>query len=268
VTEKVTLQKLVTWVRERAGIPLQPDEGVQIGRGDRPVSRLLFSWIPDWRAVRKAIAWKADFLIGHESFYFPYNTNVRNDRDSGWADWPYNRDRQNSLEQAGIGYARFHHIADYLSIFDSVADLLQLGSPVVDKSGFVKVFQIQPVKLGDLVERVKRVFGLRTVRACIPAGMTLENSIERVGLPWGGMGLNVNITYMQALIQEGCDVVIAGESDNIAMRFAVDQGIPLIESSHDVNEAPGWRAFADLIQAAHPQLTVRTVDPYCIWKAL
>ncbi|NOY75007.1 MAG: hypothetical protein GXP32_04360 [Kiritimatiellaeota bacterium] len=59
---------------------------------------------------------------------------------------------------------------------------------------------------------------------------------SRVGLPWGGLGLFVNVAYQQFLFEHGCDVFIAGESDNMGFRFAEECGIPMIETSHEVNK--------------------------------
>jgi putative NIF3 family GTP cyclohydrolase 1 type 2 len=267
VNQGLTLDQLTAWVREAAGISLQPDEGLRFGQGNYPVKRLLFSWIPDWAAVKEAVSWGADCLVGHESFFYPYNADIRKDRGPGWKHWPYNRDRHETLREAGIAYCRYHHVADHLTIHNSVAELLGLGLPVVDKPEFVKVYKIAAISIGELIDRVKDVFGLPAIRVALPAGVGPDFCVERVGLPWGGMGLSVNVAYVQALISEGCDVFVCGESDNMAMRFAVDQGIPVIESSHDVNEAPGWRRFAELIRDAHPRLTVRVLDSQCVWEA-
>jgi putative NIF3 family GTP cyclohydrolase 1 type 2 len=262
----VTAAELVSWVSEQAKIPLQPDEGVRWGRTDNTVKRLVFAWIPDWAAIREAVACEVDFLIGHESFFYPYNADIREGSGTDWKDWSYNKDRLETLQDAGIGYCRFHHVADHLTVFPTVAKLLELGPLIVDRPEFIKVYDIQPIRLANLIERVKRVFKQPALRVAIPEQMHLDQIVGRVGLPWGGMGLSVNIAYMHELISSHCDVLVAGESDNMAMRFAVDQGIPLIETSHDVNEAPGWRAFAEWISVSFPEIAVRIVDPGCVWE--
>ena len=58
--------------------------------------------------------------------------------------------------------------------------------------------------------------------------------VSRIGLPWGGLGLFVNVGYQQALVEQGCDLFIAGESDNYGFRFAQECGIPMIETSHEI----------------------------------
>ncbi len=100
--------------------------------------------------------------------------------------------------------------------------------------------------LDDLVAWVKRRVGMDAVRVTVPSGTekAQTRTVHRVGLPWGGLGLFVNVGYQQALIEQGCDDFIAGESDNYGFRFAQEVGIPMIETSHEVSENPGLQAEA------------------------
>ena len=89
--------------------------------------------------------------------------------------------------------------------------------------------------------------------------------MRRVGLPWGGLGLFVNVGYRQRLIEVGCDVFIAGESDSYGFRFRVELGIPMIETSHEDSENPGLRHFTDLLAAAFPQVAFPFYENANIW---
>jgi len=77
------------------------------------------------------------------------------------------------------------------------------------------------------------------------AARDLEASVSRIGFPYGGGGLQLNMVHLQRLIDLGCDGVIAGESDSYAMQFAMDSGIALIETSHEESENPGLRRLTE-----------------------
>ena len=70
---------------------------------------------------------------------------------------------------------------------------------------------------------------------------------------------------MQELIDLGADTFICGETDNQAFRFAEKLGIAVIETSHEVSEAPGLRVFAEMLEA-NSGLDVRFIDLPCIWR--
>ena len=50
------------------------------------------------------------------------------------------------------------------------------------------------------------------------------------------------------------------------MRFALEAGIPLIETSHEVSETPGLRAFATDLARAFPHLPVTFHENALCWR--
>ena len=89
-----------------------------------------------------------------------------------------------------------------------------------------------------------------------------------MGLPWGGLGLSVNVGFIQSLIVHHPDVLIAGESDEYAMRYALDAGVAMIETSHGVSEDPGLRNFADRLREAFPEVKVAFFECGSPWQAV
>ena len=153
---------------------------------------------------------------------------------------------------------------DDITILDCCAELLGLGTPVVSKPNWVKIYEIPPIGIASLVDRVKKAVRMDRLRVAIPEGFT--GTVHRVGLPWGGMGLFVNTGYLQSLIAEKVDVLIGGETDTFGFRFATENGIPFIETGHEVSENSGIRRFADMVRndlgietVYHPMQTVWTV---------
>jgi len=140
---------------------------------------------------------------------------------------------------------------------------LGLGSPV-QASGLAKVYEIEPCPLGELVAQVKQRVGMSALRVSAPQGMA--QIVHRVGLPWGGLGLFVNVGYQQQVIELGCDALIAGESDDYGFRFSAECGIPMIETGHEISENPGLEHFSRMLQEHFPQITVGFYECQPSWE--
>ena len=136
-----------------------------------------------------------------------------------------------ALERHGLTLLRVHGSLDEIAIFDDFAALLGLGAPA-QAEGLAKVYDIPPCTVAALVARVKERTGLRALRVSAPRRM--DQTVRRVGLPWGGLGLSVNVAYQERLVEMGCDALIAGESDDMA--FAGAAPASLIETSHVFSE--------------------------------
>ena len=127
-----------------------------------------------------------------------------------------------------------------------------------------KVYEILPCTLSQLVARIKERTSMPAVRVSAPKGM--EQMVHRVGLPWGGLGLFVNVSYQQRLIELGCDVFIGGETDNYGFRFSAECSIPMIETGHEISENPGLEHFSQMLQERIPELDVRYYQCGPIWQ--
>ena len=248
-----TAQSIIEYVQELSGHPLNRDEGVHAGSADDDVERLMICWTATADALRHAGESGVDTVLCHESLFYPYCAEVKEDNPPGWEDWPTNRQRRDLMQKHGLTVMRVHGSLDDICIFDDFAALLSLGEPV-EAEGRAKVYEIAPCPLSLLVAHVKEATGLPAVRVSAPNG--LDQQVHRVGLPWGGMGLSTNIGYQQNMIGRGCDVFIAGESDSYGFRFSAECGVPLIETGHEISENPGLRHFAKMLQARFPELEV------------
>ncbi len=249
----ITTLDVIAAIERLSGHPLNRDEGVHHGPAERPISRALVCWMATPDALAAAAEQHCDMVIAHESLYYPYDAVNRQDNPHGWQDWPTNRQRRELLERHNLVLLRAHGSADDICIFDDFAALLDLGAPVL-ADGLHKVYEIEPCTLGALVEEVKRRTGMPAVRVAAPRG--IDQVVRRVGLPWGGLGLFVNVGYQQRVIEMGCDVLIAGEADNYGFRFCAELGIPMIETGHEISENPGLEHFAQLLRTQRPELDV------------
>jgi putative NIF3 family GTP cyclohydrolase 1 type 2 len=259
-----TAADIIAFVERATGHPLHSDEGVQRGPAGRSVERAFVCWMATKEALSRAAKTAADLVIGHESLYYPYDAVVRKDLAPGWQDWPVNHARRTLLEDHGMTFARLHGSLDEICIFDEFAARLGLEQPVIAEGGLAKVYAIKPCTLGELVERVARCMTMSPLRVSAPNG--LGQKVSRVGLPWGGLGLFVNVGYQQHLLSLGCDVLIAGESDSYGFRFSAECGVPMIETSHEDSENDGLRRFCELLRERFPALSVEFFEvsrPWC-----
>jgi putative NIF3 family GTP cyclohydrolase 1 type 2 len=257
------ISDIIQYVESEAGHRLNRDEGIQHGNADRLVRGATVAWMASPDAIRAAGAARHDLLIGHESLYYPYDAVIAENPPMGWREWKVNRHRYDLLERYQLSFVRLHGCVDKICIFDKFAEQLDLGQAVY-ADGLVKVYEITPCPLGDLVERVKKSMGMAHVRVA-PWGAA-RRIVHRVGLPWGGLGLCINVGYQQQLVEQGCDVFIAGESDSYGFHFAAECGIPMIETSHEISENPGLRDFTARLAAAFPGVAFKFYENNCVWE--
>jgi len=263
----ITAYDILDWVTTQSGHPIGPDEGVSFGPARQEVRGLSVCWMPDPPAIRAAADAGHQLLIHHEALTHPYPgltfAGCGHGAERQYLAWKTNAQRLTALGQAGLTSCRVHGSADDISIFQACADMLGLSRCVAGE-GWSRVFEIEPVPYGELIERVKAATGMPALRATCCEGM--GRVVRRVGMPWGGLGLFTNVWFMQGLIEHGLDVMIAGESDNYGMRFCTEVGVDLIETSHEISENPGLAAFAKRLAEAFPDLDVRFIDQPCVWR--
>jgi putative NIF3 family GTP cyclohydrolase 1 type 2 len=258
----ISTRDIIAFVEAQTGHPLNEDEGLQHGPTGRPVTAVTVCWMASPEAIHAAGAHGDELLIGHESLYYPYNVIHSPNPPAGWEGWQVNRQRRELLTEYGLTFLRLHGSLDEICIFDDFVARLGLAAPVY-ADGLVKVYEIAPCSVGELAEYVKARMGMPALRVSAPAG--LDQVVRRVGLPWGGLGLFVNVGYQQRLIEQSCDVFIAGESDNYGFRFAAECGIPMIETSHELSENDGLRRFVDMLARRFPDVRCSFFENCCAW---
>lgn len=254
---------IISHVEKLMGHQLNRDEGVHHGDAEREVTGATVSWMASPGAIEAAGESAHELLIAHESVFFPYDVVNLPDAPADWKSWATNRQRIELLDRYGLTCVRIHGSADQICIYDTFAELLGLGEPVAG-DGLARIYEIPECSLDELVERVKDRMGMPRLRlADADSG---ERMVRRVGLPWGGLGLFVNVHYQQRLVALGCDVFIAGESDSYGFRFACEAGVPMIETSHEGSENPGLRRFTEIMAEAFPEVQFRFYDDKRVWR--
>lgn len=238
------------------------EEGLRFGNQDNRISGIMVCWMATLEAIKTAYKKKANLIITHESLFYPYEVELKGNAPD-FLIWQVNRNRIEFLAKYGINLIRLHRTLDRICIFDDFAGLLGLPKPSIVEDNLVKIYDINSVTFGKLIEKVKRCTGLKVLR--VTPGKE-SRVIKRIGLPWGGLGLMANVGYMQSLVFHNCDAFIAGETDNYGFNFAIDSGIEMIETSHEVSENPGLKHFSDMLKEKFHGVPVIFFENKIPWK--
>lgn len=253
----MTARKLIDWLDQR-----QPEtgseEGFKFGDPGVEVTGVLICWMADRQALEEAIAKRCNLVICHETLFYPQSAPIDGERC-----WAANRRRMELMHRGSLTVYRAHGKLDRLCIFDDFAAALGLHD-IHAGTGHSRVFAIASTPVGELVERARRATGVPVVRVV----GDLQRRVTRVGLPWGGLGLFVNIGFMQQLVENGAEAGICGETDEYAMRFAEDADMALIETSHAACENIGLRHFAAILAEAYPGIPVTFHDSGPKWRTV
>jgi putative NIF3 family GTP cyclohydrolase 1 type 2 len=261
----IQIKDIIAFIEGLSSHPLNSDEGVQIGSPDLETKNILVCWMPTVNALERAKELEADLVLGHESLYFPYNAVMRKDNPPGWEVWPVNHGRREWFEEHRVSFLRVHGSLDQICIFEEFRKQLHLPAAAVQGSAYyVQRYDIPPCTVRELSDRVKSCTGMAHIRVAAPKGM--EQTVSRIGLAWGGVGLFVNVASQATLQEIGCDCLIAGETDDYGFRFSSEAGIPMIETSHEISENAGLIYFTELLRRKFPDLVVNFYENHCPWQ--
>lgn len=240
---------------------MNTDEGIHEGNPETLVKKIMVCWMADVDAIEYAANTGANLIITHESLFYPYDILVHG-KVPEFLTWRTNQKRISLLCKNDISVIRAHGSLDKICIFDEFASVLQIGTPLISEPGQVNVFEITAAAYGEIINRVKSAMDMKILR--VTKG-NRDRLIKRIGLPWGGLGLFVNVDYMQRLVDHGCELFIAGETDNYGFRFAIDAGIDMIETSHETSENPGLKHFTDLLRKEFSRIPVEYYENKIPW---
>jgi putative NIF3 family GTP cyclohydrolase 1 type 2 len=221
---------------------LNAEEGVLHGPEDRSTNRVMVAWMPTVVAIRHAIAESCGILLVHEALtFFDYF-------GPGDTPWTADRARLDLLGPAGITVIRAHSTIDPTHIVP--AFIHATGLPDAIEQGAVWSYHEEPpLRLRDLAARVAAGLGLPHVRVTGDPDAT----VGRIGTMVGGLGLDRHIgSWERFLMARRPDVLLIGETNDFAQRFAVDCPMGLIETCHSASEEPGLEQFTCDLAAALP----------------
>lgn len=260
-----TPNDIIQWVEELKGSTINHEEGIHHGSSDLDIGGVTVCWKATPGAIEAAGQRGDNLIIGHESLYYPYYFDFDPDRTPGWEDWSINKMRKGLLEDHGLTFLRLHSSIDVLVIIKDMGRWLELGVPTKAENG-ATVWEMSECTLGELVAKVKRLSGIPAIRVSRPKNKDMNTKVKRVGLLPGGGALCPNGGVFEPGTNAGVDVFVAGETDNYGFRRASECGIPLIETSHEVCENPGFRHFAEMLAERFANLSVIFYENTCPYE--
>jgi len=239
-----------------------PEEGFRFGNPDVEVNGIMVSWMATAEAIEKAAEEGCNFMIVHEDLFYPFDFQ----RDAHFETcftWSVNCKRVKMLSEHDITVFRAHGALDRLCVLDMFAEALGLPEPSVNQE-YVRVYDLPGTTAGELALEVKMRLGLEAVRF---VGKP-DHAVKRVGLPWGGMALTLNVGFIETLLSHNPDALIAGETDEYSEFYVLDAGVDVIEVGHSVSENIGLRKFSEDLKHQYPGTKVVFFECKKPWTSL
>ena len=219
----------------RAG-KLGGEEGLIYGEHNNRAEGNLVTWMATVNAIEHAISENCQIILSHEALMFHnYFPNA-----SSPEPWSADRARLTLLEKHALSVIRAHSTVDPTHIVPAFIKIVGLTEPI--QSGHVWSFHEEPpISLQDLAKRTATALKMDRLRV---TGAP-ERIVTRVGTMVGGLMQDRHIdAWEKYLMHLGVEVIIGGETNDFAQRFAIDSGIALIETCHSTSEEPGLQLLA------------------------
>jgi dinuclear metal center YbgI/SA1388 family protein len=219
--------------------------GLQVGEFSKKVDRILISLDPTMDALREASCRKAQVLITHHPLIFASLSSIRPERYPGCVIFEAIR--------RGIAIVAVHTNLDLAigGINDKLADLLGLRDVgvliekegwSVQNTGLGRIGDlVDPLPLSNIVQRVKKILGIETVRVLGDG----NKRMSRVAVV-GGSGAGTIATSAE----KGADLLVTGDVRHHQAMEAGILGLALIDGGHFYTERAALRFFAKDLRSA------------------
>ncbi len=231
---QVTVKDMVRLLEEIAPPRLAEDwdnVGLMLGRGDRPVRRLMLALDMTAESVAQAIAYKADMLLTHHPAIFRKLERITD------ADWQQELLLQ--LAENGVAVYSAHTNLDCVAqgVNDSLVKRLRIADDdALDAdTGLGRIGSIPPCSLSDFAAFVKDALQADYVTVG-DAG----RPVKRVAV-CGGAGADL----AQLALDRGADTLVTGDIRYHNAQQAVFSGLNVIDAGHQATELPVLEDLAD-----------------------
>jgi len=231
------VEDIKEYLLRRCNRPLGKEEGILFGDPYIKIEEILVTWMVTLDAIEEAIKRDCNFILCHEALFYPY---VIPEGLGDVLSWSANRKRLELLAKNNITVFRAHGLLDYLLIAEYFGKTCNLGEPIV-KEGIAYIYKIIPITLKEFAKNIKISVSL----PCIRVVGNLEKEVSKIGIAVGGIGLSVNIGFWETLLRYNVDVILVGETDEYAIRYALDSGVAVVETTHPSSENPGLKKFSE-----------------------
>lgn len=225
------------------------EEGIRFGDGSVGVKGILVTWMLTTDAIKEAAKQGCNLILCHEIPFF----GEKWDRETpATPSWKVNEERKRLLSENGMTVFQCHATLDEILITDTFAEVLGLPKAARQEWRLRSVHEIAPIPLKKLARQVKKKMGLKIIRVV----GDLNKKVSRVGLAYGGISLSVNLGFWEEMLKLNPDVVIGGETDEYAIRYAIENNLCVIETTHPISENPGLEKFCDELREVFPGVKI------------
>ena len=226
-----------------------PDGGYLRGNSDSLISNIAVMWKLNFERVEQALHDGADFVIFHEWPYWNENIDSELYRMPGiyhapehWNAHPDTKLKK-IIENSNAVFLQIHYGLDRLCIYDDFAAFLNFGR-IVAGARYECIYELSKTyTLKELAGKIGNALGMKQLRII----GNPDKAVTKIGNCWGGVGLSVNAYFIRRAYELGADVIVAGETDEMTMNFALSCGGAIIETGHFISENIGLRHFVEIL---------------------
>ncbi len=233
-----------------------PDGGFIHGKESDVVHGILVTWMATLESIEYAVEKVLNLMICHEAPFFEetgqapmYRWTTPDDEKAYEKPDHPNQKFKGALEESGskLTLLQIHYGLDRLCIFDEFTNFLELGKPLVN-AGYESVYTLpSPMNVRELAEKVASKLNLASIRVI----GDLNRKVQYSGNLWGGVGLSSNRYWMRKQIENGADVLICGETDEIVMMFASQSLVSILFVGVSLGEHLRLGPLAELVEQGH-----------------
>lgn len=229
--------------------------GLNVGRADAPVTKILVALDPFAEAIAEAKELGAELLVTHHALI--WEGGFVNDQTV----WGRNA---LTLIESGIAHINAHTNFDCApeGINDVLAQRLGLTEISVVKPmgvnaqnrpyGLLRMGNVPPQSMDAFLHRVKTALGCDALRYVNPV-----SAVHRVAVGGGSCGSDMMDAY-----DAGCDTFVTADIKYNQFRTAYDLDMNLIDAGHFHTENPAMEVLAEKIAAHFPEITVKISEKH------
>lgn len=246
--------------------PVTPIAGsvdtLKFGNPQTEVKGIAVAFMASQQVLEWSVAMGANLIITHEGTFFSHHDA----KESTYVNDPIYKAKSRFIEESGLAIYRFHdywHRYEPDGIMEGLIHALDWNDRVTEHLPAASIVAVQPMKLEQVIEHIKKKLGIRYVRTVGDLSM----SCSRIGLLAGYRGGGDNAIPLFANYK--LDLIIYGEGPEWEtpeyVRDAVHLGRhqALVVLGHSESEQPGMKLLADRLRHKYSTIPVHylPVDP-------
>jgi putative NIF3 family GTP cyclohydrolase 1 type 2 len=244
-----------------AGVPNDGQSGWKFGDPEQEIGAVAVCWSPTFDVLKRCIELGANMIICHEPLLFSASNGPWY-KEKSTEEKEVNLRRLEILKKYGICVYGCHSnwdVKERIGVVDTLGELLGFKK-VVGKGFCTRVYQVEPIPLWSLADKVK--IRVRSEKVLVIGD--LDRKVTKIGTSIGGLGQM--FTSPEEIHALGAEVGIFGEMLEYTRRYAIELGLSIIEAGHSSTEMPGLENLAKAIKDKFSVLKVFFLENTIPWR--